>query len=117
MRASALGALRIAALAFPGAFECYPFGPNETVFKAANRKMFLLCSEDGAGVVHTSVKLTPADAEEALALPFVTVAAYVGRYGWVSTHITNEFELETTLQFIATSHDLVTRKVSRARAK
>lgn len=98
------------ALSFDGAFEDHPFGLDTTVYKAPNGKMFVICSEDAAGALLATVKLTPDEGAAALTLPFVSVARYVGRYGWVTAHIREEVELDITLEWVRRSFDLVAPK-------
>ncbi|MGI8926525.1 MAG: MmcQ/YjbR family DNA-binding protein [Tepidiformaceae bacterium] len=108
-------ALRSFALAFPGAYPDHPWGEDETVYKTAKGKMFVVCSEDEAAILHATVKLTPDESVAALTLPFVSVARYVGRYGWVTAHIKDDTELEITLEWVARSHEIVSRGGARRR--
>jgi predicted DNA-binding protein (MmcQ/YjbR family) len=61
-----------------------------------------------------TVKATPEDAEELIEYPHISVAPYVGRYGWVSVAIEDEAALDQALALISMSYDLV-RKGSRSR--
>ena len=105
--------LRPIALAFPGAFEDYPFGTGETVYKAANGKMFAMSPADPEAPFHVVVKLTPDEAEAALTLPFVTPAPYLARYSWVSSLVSSPVEFDITMEWVARSHELVTAKGSK----
>lgn len=60
------------------------------------------------GATTLTLKLTPGESEAALLLPFVSVAAYVGRYGWVTAAVTNEVEWEIVHPWISHSYELVT---------
>jgi predicted DNA-binding protein (MmcQ/YjbR family) len=110
---SYLEQLREIALAFPGAAEEWPW-ENHPVWKAANRKIFVMAGDDDAGVLNATVKLDHDAGQEALTLPFVTKAAYVGRFGWVSAHVTNDFEFEVLAAWVARSHELVGPKARKA---
>lgn len=73
-------ALRKAALAFPEAWEDFPWG--EAVYKV-RKKIFLFLSVDAEGL-HLSVKL-PETSAIALMLPNVEPTGYnLGKSGWVS---------------------------------
>ena len=102
------------ALSFEGAREEFSFGPEHPVFKAPNGKMFALSGEAEDGT-HVSLKLTPEEVVEALTLPFVDPAPYLSKHHWIRSTISNEVELEATLQWIARSHELVTAKGARKR--
>jgi predicted DNA-binding protein (MmcQ/YjbR family) len=108
-----LDELRALALAFPGAAEEYPFGGDTAVFKAANRKMFVLASVDPSQPLRVTVKLTPEEASEALLFPFVSVAAYLGRHGWVTARVSAGAEWEIARPWVERSHALVTAKPAR----
>ncbi len=107
--------LRELALAFPGAYEDWPWGHEDPVFKAGNKKIFAMTGHDAQGVLKVTVKLTPDEAEAALLLPFVSVAAYVGRYGWVTARVEQEVEFDIATEWIGRSHELVTAKAGRRR--
>lgn len=99
--------LRSRALSHVGAWEDYPFGPRDMVFKCANGRMFLICHEQAEGRLGATVKCTPAEAEAALLLPFVRPAPYLARAHWVALEIASPAEFEIACQFIARSYDLV----------
>lgn len=101
-----LAEVRRSALALPGAWEDHPWGEHP-VFKTANGKVFVFCGVDQQGDLVGTVKLPPAEGEEALSLPFVSVARYVGRFGWVTARVSNEFELEVVLDWLVRSHAIV----------
>ena len=101
-----LEAVRNAALGLPGAWEDHPWG-QEPVFKNAKGKIFVFCGLGAGTAFSATVKLPPAEGEEALSLPFVSVARYVGRYGWVTVGVSNPFELEVLLEWIARSYEVV----------
>jgi predicted DNA-binding protein (MmcQ/YjbR family) len=112
---SHLERLKSFGLGLDGAWEDHPWGPESTVLKTAAGKMFVVCSEDEAGTVSATVKLTPDEGGAALSLPFVGVAKYVGRYGWVTAHVSNEPELDITLGWVRRSHEIVNGRGSHGR--
>ncbi|MEX2080406.1 MAG: MmcQ/YjbR family DNA-binding protein [Dehalococcoidia bacterium] len=101
--------LRELALSMPGAWEDHPWHPVDSVYKNAKGKIFLFLGEDDQGA-HATVKLTPEENVAALTLPFVEVAPYVGRYGWVLARLREQPELEVTLEWVGRSYDLVSGK-------
>lgn len=114
MKTGLLDQLRDFALTFDGTLEEYPWGPQDVVFKAPNRKIFVICGESEDGTVRASVKLTPEESEEALTLPFVSPAPYLARNHWVRAEVTSPLELEILLGWVARSHELVAAKPKRA---
>src|SRR5204862_332524 len=54
--------------------------------------------------VSLTVKLTPEEREIALHMPNVDVARYVGRYGWITTQVTDEESLENALEWLRESY-------------
>ena len=93
--------IRKLALSFPETFEDWPWG--HPVFKVGDNKMFAGMS-DGDGAVSLTVKLTPDEREIALHMPYVGVARYVGRYGWVTAEVTDEESLENALEWLRESY-------------
>jgi predicted DNA-binding protein (MmcQ/YjbR family) len=96
-------------LDLPDAWEDYPWG--DIVYKVGT-KMFV-----GLGTqtpVTVTVKATPEDAAVLVQFPHISVAPYVGRYGWVSVVVEDDAALDQMLALISMSYDLV-RKGSRAR--
>jgi predicted DNA-binding protein (MmcQ/YjbR family) len=93
--------IRELALSFPETYEDSPWG--HPVFKVGDNKMFAAMS-DGDGPVSLTVKLTPEEREIALHMPYVRVAAYVGRYGWVTADVTDEESLENALEWLRESY-------------
>jgi hypothetical protein len=65
--------------------------------------MFASMSSDER-TVHLTVKLTPEEREIALLLPYVGVARYVGRYGWVTADLTDEESLAAALEWLRESY-------------
>jgi hypothetical protein len=54
--------------------------------------------------VALTVKLTAEEREIALLLPYVSVARYVGRYGWVTAEVTDEESCEAALEWLRESY-------------
>jgi predicted DNA-binding protein (MmcQ/YjbR family) len=93
--------IRALALSFPETYEDSPWG--HPVFKVGDNKMFAAMSNEDDPVTLT-VKLTAEEREIALHFAYVSVARYVGRYGWVSAHVTDEESLENALEWLRESY-------------
>jgi predicted DNA-binding protein (MmcQ/YjbR family) len=93
--------IRELALSFPETYEDSPWG--HPVFKVGDNKMFAAMSSADDGVALT-VKLTPEEREIALHFPHVSVARYVGRYGWVTAVVGDDESLETALEWLRESY-------------
>ena len=93
--------IRDLALSFPETYEDAPWG--HPVFKVGDNKMFAAMS-DGDDSVSLTVKLTAEEREIALHMPYVTVARYVGRYGWVTARVTDDESLENALEWMRESY-------------
>jgi predicted DNA-binding protein (MmcQ/YjbR family) len=93
--------IRALALSFPKTYEDSPWG--HPVFKVVNNKMFAAMSTADDPLTVT-VKLTPEERELALTLPYVRVAAYVGRYGWVTAEVRDDEALENALEWLRESY-------------
>jgi predicted DNA-binding protein (MmcQ/YjbR family) len=103
MDGNALGErIRELALAFPEAYEDHPWG-DFPVFKVPPNKVFGLVEIDDREA-RLTVKLTAEEREVALLLPFVRVARYVGRYGWVTAAVTDEETLAAALEWLRESY-------------
>ena len=74
------------------------------MFKVADNRMFAAMSAEGEDVLRVTVKLTAEEREIAMLLPFVSVARYVGRYGWVTAAVTDEETLEAALEWVRESY-------------
>ena len=94
------GRIRELALSFPEAYEDSPWG--HPVFKVGDNRMFAAMS-NGAPVQMT-VKLTAEEREIAMLLPFVTIARYLGRYGWITAEVTDEESLDAALEWLRESY-------------
>ena len=92
--------IRALALSFPETYEDEPWG--HPVFKVADNRMFAAIS---SGLpVQLTVKLTAEEREMAMLLPFVSVARYVGRYGWITAEVTDEDSLDAALEWVRESY-------------
>lgn len=64
-----------------------------------------VCSNGGRrSFVTLTVKLTPEEREIALHFPHVSVARYVGRYGWVTAEVSDDETLESALEWLRESY-------------
>jgi len=93
--------VRALALSFPRAYEDAPWG--HPVFKVGNNRLFALMNV-GEKAVHVTVKLTAEERELALMLPYVRVAAYVGRYGWITADVTDAEGLDNAREWVRESY-------------
>jgi predicted DNA-binding protein (MmcQ/YjbR family) len=93
--------IRELALSFPETYEDAPWG--HPVFKVGDNKMFATMSEED-GPLSLTLKLTPEEREIALHLPYVGVARYVGRYGWITASVTDDESLENALEWLRESY-------------
>ncbi len=91
---------RSLALSFPETYEDSPWG--HPVFKVGANKMFATMGNDEP--LQVTLKLTAEERQVALELPFVRVAAYVGRYGWVTATVTDEETLDAALEWLRESY-------------
>jgi predicted DNA-binding protein (MmcQ/YjbR family) len=94
--------IRELALSFPEAYEDHPWG-DFPVFKVPPNKVFgFLGIEQQAA--RLTVKLTAEEREIAHLLPYVSVARYVGRYGWITATVTDEESLRAALEWLRESY-------------
>ena len=101
--------IRAFALSLEGANEEFTFEFDIPVYKAANGKIFAVVAPQDDGV-RVSLKLAPEEVLEALTLPFVRNAPYFSKTHWVMPVVTNEAELQMTLDWIRRSYSLVATK-------
>ena len=73
------------------------------MFKVADNRMFASMNEEN-GVVHLTIKLTPEEREMAQLQPYVSIARYVGRYGWVTAEVADEESLDCALEWLRESY-------------
>lgn len=108
-----LESLRKKCVAKPGATEDEPW-PSDKVWKVHGKMFAIYGTENG----HASMKSTLDKQAVLIQLPHVSVASYVGRYGWVTVEVTDEESLELALDLIDESYELVRSKLSKkARTK
>lgn len=98
----ALSAVRELGLAFPEAHEDHPFGPASHVLKVGPKSMFAILGDGPPATV--TVKLTREERAVALEMPYVSEARYVGRYGWVTASIEDEYALAAALEWVRESY-------------
>jgi predicted DNA-binding protein (MmcQ/YjbR family) len=91
----------------PDVTEEYPWG--DIVWKVKG-KMFAATGESGEGV---TVKSTVEKQAALVQHPDISVAAYVGRYGWVRIELNSPETLELALELIDESYDSVVPKRKR----
>ena len=99
----AVKTVRALALSFPETYEDSPWG--FPVFKVADNRLFALLQHDEEKV-EVTMKLGAEEREIALLHPWVRVASYVGRYGWVTATVEDEDALETVLEWLRESYYL-----------
>ncbi len=88
-------------LALPGAVEEHPWRAAG-VYKVCG-KIFVSTDFDG-GVFEVAFKPPAEERDDALALPFIRVADYVGRFGWVQAALHRTSELEIVWPWIEVAH-------------
>ena len=106
--------LRKLCLAYDGVYEDFPWSHETPVFKNAKGKIFAMSGVEGR-TLRVTVKLTPDEGAEAMMLPFVEKAAYVGRFGWVSVTVAGESEWEIAEPWVRRSYELVAGKAKERR--
>ena len=85
------------------AVEDYPW---EHVGWKVKDKLFCIGTKDDNSI---TVKSTVDKQQALIQHPHISVAAYVGRYGWVSMDIQDEADLELALELIDESYELVAK--------
>ena len=103
--------IRSYCLAKEGAVEEYPWG--DTVWKVKG-KLFAGGHQDHA---QFTVKATPADQTLLIQHPAISVAQYVGRFGWVTIHVTDEPTLHLAMELIDDSYASLAGKKKAAAKK
>lgn len=98
--------LRAYCLAFEGAVEEYPW--NDVVYKVKG-KSFVFTSGDRPEIIITAKPL-PENREMFLQLPGVSVAQYVGRFGWLSMKVHDPASFDLAKDLIAESYAVMTKK-------
>lgn len=108
---------RAFAATFEGAHEDFRWGQETPVFKNAKEKIFAMTGVGDDGLLRVTVKLSPGDGSAALGLPFVSKAAYVGRFGWVNAVVSDEPTWDAVCDWTAQSYHLVAPKPRKKAAK
>jgi predicted DNA-binding protein (MmcQ/YjbR family) len=113
MRAAELRAL---CLAFPGAIETFPFGPETSVFKVAER-MFAL-SQLAARPLCVSLKCEPLLAEQLRAThPAVVPGYHLNKKHWNTVTLDGSLPEEMVEAMIEDSYDLVVDRLPASRRR
>jgi len=94
--------IRELALSFPETYEDHPWG-DFPVFKVRENKVFAWLTIEPKAVQLT-LKLTAEEREVAHLLPYVSIARYVGRYGWITATVTDEETLTAALEWLRESY-------------
>jgi predicted DNA-binding protein (MmcQ/YjbR family) len=94
--------IRELALSLPETYEDHPWG-DFPVFKVGSNKVFAWLTVE-PNAVQVTLKLTAEEREVAHLLPYVSVARYVGRYGWVTATVTDEETLAAALEWLRESY-------------
>lgn len=107
MSAARLARLRALCLALPEATEEVTWETDLTF--RVRKKIFAITGPDATGV---TLKATPEDQEAMVAAdPRISVAAYVGRFGWVSVDLTGKgLDWAEVAELVTDSYRLVAPK-------
>lgn len=95
--------LREYCMAKPGAVEERPWGGDELAWKV-RKKIFAMSNEGDTAVV---VKSTLEKQAALIQDPNITVAPYVGRFGWVRVEISDEEMLRLAQDLVDESYEAV----------
>ena len=87
---------------FPETYEDHPWG-DFPVFKVGSNKVFAWLTV-GPKSIELTLKLTAEEREIAQLLPYVSIARYVGRYGWITATVSDEETLEAGLEWLRESY-------------
>jgi predicted DNA-binding protein (MmcQ/YjbR family) len=108
--------LRDHCLSFAGAEETFPFGPETSVFKVAE-KMFAL-SQLGADSLRVSLKCDPRLAEALRAAhPAVLPGYHLNKRHWNTVIVDGSVPEEAIRDMIEDSYDLVVSRLPQARRR
>lgn len=117
-----VAALREICLAFPGAFEDFPFGPETSVFKVRAAisggtghvaKMFALSAMEEADF-SVSLKCEPALAEQLRAAhPGITGAWHMNKLHWNGVRLDGSLTDSMVRDMVEDSYDLVVASLNR----
>lgn len=93
----------------PDAFEDHPWG--DTVFKVGTKgKIFCFLGSETPVI---TVKATVEEQSALIQHPNIEVAAYVGRYGWVTVHLRDADTAELAFDLIDRSYEAIAPKKRR----
>jgi predicted DNA-binding protein (MmcQ/YjbR family) len=99
-------------LAKPEAYEDHPWG--DTVYKVGPKgKIFCFSGHDNPVI---SVKATVEEQSALIQHPNIEVAAYVGRYGWVTVYLRDADTLELAMDLIDRSYEAIAPKKKAKKA-
>jgi predicted DNA-binding protein (MmcQ/YjbR family) len=91
-------------MALEGTVEEFPWGAAG-VYKVKGK---IYASTDfNDGVYEMAFKPPEAERDVALSLPFVRVADYVGRYGWVQASLVKKSQVEAIWSWVEASYELL----------
>lgn len=108
--------LREHCLAFPGAVETFPFGPETSVFKVEG-KMFALSRLAGTPL-SVSVKCEPALAEQLRQMhEAVTPGYHLNKKHWNTVALDGSLPEQTIKDMVEDSYDLVVSRLSASRRR
>ena len=103
-------------LSFPGSVETFPFGPETSVFKVAE-KMFAL-SRLAASPLRVSLKCEPLLAEQLrTAHPAVLPGYHLNKRHWNTVIIDGSMPEQTIRDMIEDSYDLVVSRIPPSRRR
>jgi predicted DNA-binding protein (MmcQ/YjbR family) len=97
----------------PGAWEDHPWGEIVFKFGAPGKVFAFLGIPDKA---RACVKASEEDIEEWTSLPFVKIAPYIGRFGWVVIFVTNAKSLKVAIEGIDKTYDQIAGGRKRRKA-
>lgn len=103
----AFNRMRTYCLAKEGCVEDHPWG--ECAWKVKG-KAFCFGNEGSSGF---TMKATLDEQTALTQLPHIEVAAYVGRFGWISVKVTDEDTMSHALELVDRSYELVGPKKKR----
>jgi predicted DNA-binding protein (MmcQ/YjbR family) len=110
------GALRTHCLSFPGALETFPFGPENSVFKVAD-KMFALSRLDG-DPLRVSLKCEPELAQRLRETHAAVIPGYhLNKRHWNTVILDGSLPDQAIQDMVEDSYDLVVSSLSGARRK
>jgi len=104
-----LARVRTYCLSFPGATEDHPWG--DIVFKVGG-KIFAATAEPATSV---SLASTVERQSQLILHPAIEIAAYVGRFGWVTIDLDHEDGISLAEDLIRDSYDLIVAKLPKSK--